>query len=61
MTTFLSNRSIYSSVVCGIVPQARERRLLPRLWPLSLLLPLRVSRLLAKVDAGEEEENGSVQ
>ena len=25
MTTFLSNREIYSSVVCGIVPQARER------------------------------------
>ena len=25
MTTFLSNRSIYTSVVCGIVPQARER------------------------------------
>ena len=22
---FLSNRSIYTSVVCGIVPQARER------------------------------------
>ena len=25
MTTFLSNRSIYESVICGIVPQARER------------------------------------
>ena len=25
MTTFLSNRDIYASVVCGIVPQARER------------------------------------
>ena len=25
MTTFLSNRDIYTSVVCGIVPQARER------------------------------------
>ena len=25
MTTFLSNREIYESVVCGIVPQARER------------------------------------
>lgn len=25
MTTFLSNRDIYSSVVCGIVPQATER------------------------------------
>ena len=25
MTTFLSNRSIYTSVVCGLVPQARER------------------------------------
>lgn len=25
MTTFLSNRSIYTSVVCGIVPRARER------------------------------------
>ena len=25
MTTFLSNRDIYISVVCGIVPQARER------------------------------------
>ena len=25
MTTFLSNREIYTSVVCGIVPQARER------------------------------------
>lgn len=25
MTTFLSNRDIYSSVVCGIVPGARER------------------------------------
>ena len=24
MTTFLSNREIYTSVVCGIVPQARE-------------------------------------
>ena len=24
MTTFLSNRDIYTSVVCGIVPQARE-------------------------------------
>ena len=23
MTTFLSNRDIYTSVVCGIVPQAR--------------------------------------
>ena len=25
MTTFLSNRDIYASAVCGIVPQARER------------------------------------
>ena len=25
MTTFLSNRDIYTSVVCGIVPQARVR------------------------------------
>lgn len=25
MTTFLSNREIYERVVCGIVPQARER------------------------------------
>ena len=25
MTIFLSNRDIYTSVVCGIVPQARER------------------------------------
>lgn len=25
MTTFLSNRGIYTSVVCGIVPQARAR------------------------------------
>ena len=25
MTTFLSNRSIYTSVICGIVPQVRER------------------------------------
>ena len=25
MTHFLSNRDIYTSVVCGIVPQARER------------------------------------
>ena len=25
MTTFLSNRDIYTSVVCGLVPQARER------------------------------------
>ena len=25
MTTFLSNRDIYSSVVCGIVPQAKVR------------------------------------
>ena len=25
MTTFLSNRDIYTSVVCGIVPQASER------------------------------------
>ena len=24
MTTFLSNRDIYTSVVCGIVPQAKE-------------------------------------
>ena len=24
MTTFLSNRDIYTSVVCGIVPQARD-------------------------------------
>ena len=24
MTTFLSNRSIYESVICGIVPQVRE-------------------------------------
>lgn len=25
MTTFLSNRDIYTSVICGIVPQARKR------------------------------------
>ena len=25
MTTFLSNREIYESVICGIVPQVRER------------------------------------
>ena len=25
MTFFLSNRDIYSSVVCGIVPQAKDR------------------------------------
>ena len=25
MTTFLSNRDIYESVICGIVPQVRER------------------------------------
>ena len=25
MTTFLSNRDIYEAVVCGIVPQVRER------------------------------------
>ena len=25
MTTFLSNRDIYTSVVCGIVPQAKKR------------------------------------
>jgi len=25
MTTFLSNRDIYEPVICGIVPQARER------------------------------------
>ena len=25
MTTFLSNREIYERVICGIVPQARER------------------------------------
>ena len=25
MTTFISNRDIYTSVVCGIVPQAMER------------------------------------
>ena len=25
MTSFLSNREIYTSIVCGIVPQARER------------------------------------
>lgn len=25
MTTFLSNREIYERVVCGIVPQAKER------------------------------------
>ena len=25
MTYFLSNREIYTSIVCGIVPQARER------------------------------------
>ena len=24
MTTFLSNRDIYTSVICGIVPQVRE-------------------------------------
>ena len=25
MTTFLSNRDIYESVICGIVPQSMER------------------------------------
>ena len=25
MTTFLSNRSIYESVICGIVPQTKAR------------------------------------
>lgn len=25
MTTFLSNRDIYESVICGIVPQERAR------------------------------------
>ena len=25
MTTFISNRSIYTSVICGLVPQVRER------------------------------------
>ena len=25
MTQFLSNRDIYESVICGIVPQVRER------------------------------------
>ena len=25
MTTFLSNRDIYESVICGTVPQVRER------------------------------------
>ena len=25
MTTFLSNRSIYESVICGIAPEVRER------------------------------------
>ena len=25
MTTFLSNHDIYTSFVCGIVPQAKER------------------------------------
>ncbi len=25
MTTFLSNRDIYTSVVCSLVPQAKER------------------------------------
>ena len=25
MTTFLSNREIYERVICGIVPQAKER------------------------------------
>ena len=25
MITFLSNREIYEQVICGIVPQARER------------------------------------
>ena len=25
MTAFLSNRDIYESIICGIVPQARER------------------------------------
>ena len=25
MTTFLSNRDVYESVICGIVPQAGER------------------------------------
>ena len=33
MTTFLSNREIYTSVVCGIVPQAEKfRQLLWLLW-----------------------------
>ena len=26
MTTFLSNREIYESVICGIVPQVKERQ-----------------------------------
>ena len=26
MTTFLSNRNIYESVSCGIVPQVKERQ-----------------------------------
>lgn len=25
MTTFLSNRDIYTSVICGLVPQVKER------------------------------------
>ena len=25
MTSFLSNRSIYESVICGMVPEVRER------------------------------------
>ena len=29
MTTFLSNREIYTSGVCVIVPQARERMRFP--------------------------------
>lgn len=25
MTTFLSNREIYEQVICGVVPQTKER------------------------------------
>ena len=41
MTTFLSNREIYESVICGIVPQVRGRadgeNIAPILW-FSMLL-----------------------
>jgi hypothetical protein len=32
MTTFLSNRSIYESVICGMVPEVRSRQLFDSVW-----------------------------